>query len=414
MRYKGYAVTYTGELLKVNRENYFLNGVCKEEPERSDVYDENNDFGRRNLYAVSSGVKCDEDGAELAFLAVDLMKGYFGVDFAKEFRAYFNAANSAINGHILEKSGEHFEVDTSLLYIENDTATVYNIGDMPVFYFEQGKLKRLSGDAPKTVEVEKNIYDKSGGAHTRVLKRSNIPYLGFSDEECEPVPYVSQSIKLKKKAFFVLCSKSVCDVVGEKIIERVLADKEVKSTDKATRIMDIAIEKNPSGNYTVQVVRVDKGIPVTDSDAKSVGLWTAVALLCAALYFTSPYIVTAITDIVDSSKAFIENYVGKEVEPDGDLKWIPRDTEEEEEQQSEEPEDEIIESDVNTETAKPAAPATAAPPANNKPKPQKPAVQQPEEQTPQTPAEPKQEVELPGTTAAPETDNEVELPIDFN
>lgn len=419
MRYKGYVVTYAGELLKVNKENYFLNGICRDESEQPDVYDSNKNFGRRNFYAVSSGVKCDEDGDELSLIAVEMMKGYFGVDFAKECRSYFDTVNSAINGHILKKSGGHFEVDTSVLYIENDIATVYSFGDMPVFYFEQGKLKKLSGEAPKTVEIEKNVHDNRGTVHTQVLERDNVPYLGFSGEECEIVPYVSQGIKLKKKAFFVLCSKSVYDVVGEKNIEKILADKQLKDEYKATRIIDIAVEKEPGGNYTVQVVRVDKGIPVTDSDLKSVGIWTVIALLCAALYFTSPYIVKAVSGMVDTTKTFIESYISKDVEPDGELKWIPR-VPEVDEEPSEKPEAD----EENGEQSNAAAttnPVVTAPQTSNTPKPQrpaasqqKPAVQTPQEQNTQAPAEPEPEVELPGTTAPPETNEEVELPIDFN
>ncbi len=432
MRYKGYVVTYTGELLKVNKENYFLNGICREELEQADIYEVNKEFGRRNLYAVSSGAKCDEAGDELSLLVVDIMKGFFGSDFANEYQSYFSMANSAIYSHIFEKTDEHFEVDTSVLYIQNDIATVYNIGDMPVFYFETGKLKKISGDSPQTVEIEKDIQNKKGEVHTQVLKKDNIPYLGFFDEEYENVPYESQNIKLNKNAFFVLCSKAVSDVVGEKNIEAVLADKSIKDKDKAARIMDIAIEKKPDANYTVQVVQADKGIPITETEARSVFAWVAVALFCVAVCFSSSYIVKAITGIVDSSKAFFESLINKEVEPDGDLIWIPK--EDSIEQQNEMPQGikdsgNIENVDNTNDNIAPSVPVVTAPQTDNvtnkqKPveKPQTPSVKtEAEEQEPskteaeeQTPSQTEPVVEVPGTTVPPETHEEVELPIDLN
>lgn len=418
MRYKGYVVTYAGEALKINKENYFLNGICRENLDQPDIFQINKDFGRRNFYAVSSGVKCDKNGDELSQIAVDVLKGFYGADFAEEGRSYFDMANSAINSFVFEKRDGHFEVDTSVLYIENDIATVYNFGDVPVFYFDKGKLKKLSGDAPETVEIEKNVYDNNGTVSTQVLKKHNIPHLGFMDEEGETVPYVSESIKLKHKAFFVLCSKAVYDVVGEKAIADVLADKQLKGGNKAARIIDLAVKEKPEGNYTALVVCVDKGIPVTDSDARSVGIWATIALLCAVLYFTSPYILSAVSVVAESTKAFIENYFGEDDEPNEDIKW-PRD-DMEEHQQSEDTE-ENAENGEQSDDVGVSIPETEVPQTNSTPNTQRPTIsqsapaeQKTEEQKPEQQTGPQPEVELPGTTTPPEINEDVELPIDFN
>ncbi len=419
MRYTGYVVTYSGGLLKVNRENYFLNGISREDPDRSDVYDISKDFARRNIYAVSSGVKCDEDGDEFSLIAIELLKNYATGDFTKDNLAYFSMLNSAVNGQTLKKNGEHFEVDTSVLYIENDVAKVYNFGDMPVFYFTKGKMEKLSGNSPKTIEIEKSIYENKWKIYTQVIEKTNIPYIGFTGNDFETVPYESKKIKLRKKAFFVMCSKSVCDLLGEETIEKILADRRIKSKKKAIQIVDMAIEKNPEGNYTVQVIKVNRGIPATHSDVKSLGIWLALVLLCVPLYFSGSYIVDAVNRFVENTKTFIETYITKEAEPDSDLVWIPRDTEEKTEEVFEESEENDEQSDITESTQ----PLETAPQSSNTPKPQKPVArsQKPAEQKPavqeqktEAPAEPKQEIELPGTTTPPETSQEVELPIDFN
>ncbi len=416
MRYKGYVVSYADEQLKVNKENFFVNGKCRENLDQLDVFQMNKNFGRRNFYAVTSGVKCDESGDELSQVAVDVLKGFYGSDFADESRSYFGMANSAITGQVFEKRDKHFEVDISLLYIENDIATVYNFGDMPVFYYDNNKLKNLTGTSPQSVKIEKNVYDNRGTAHLQLLDKQNIPYIGFSGEECESVSYISESIKLKHKGFFVLCSKAVLDVVGEKTIEEILADSKIKSRNKAVQIVDSAVKKCPVGNYTVLVVHVDNGIPVTDEDAKSVSVWAIIALLCAALYFTSPYILRAVSVVAKSTKSFIEHYFSDDAEPEEDLIWTPREDETEKLDETTEHIEEDAEQEEETPTAEPDKTHTSE--ASNV---RRPAISQPqpvqqitEEQPPQQQSEPQPEVEVPVTTAPPETTEEVELPIDFN
>lgn len=416
MRYKGYVVSYADEQLKVNKENFFVNGKCRENLEQLDVFQVNKSFGRRNFYAVTSGVKCDEAGDELSQVAVDVLKGFYGSDFADESRSYFGMANSAITGQVFDKRDKHFEVDISLLYIENDFATVYNFGDMPVFYYDNNNLKKLTGTSPDTVKIEKNVYDNRGTAHLQLLEKHNIPYIGFSSEECESVSYISEKIKLKHKGFFVLCSKAVLDVVGEKTIEDILADEKIKTGNKAVQIVDSAVKKFPEGNYTVLVVNVDKGIPVTDEDAKSAGIWSIIALLCAVLYFTSPYVLRAVSMFAESAKSVIEHYFRDDAEPEETLIWTPREDETEYHDETTDQIEEETEQDEDMPKAEPDEPqkrkaSNVSKPAVNQ---QTPVQQITEEQPQQQQTEHQQQSEEPITTTPPETTEEVELPIDFN
>lgn len=419
MRYKGYVVTYATELQKVNKDNYLLNGICREDPEVLSFYEENKDFRRRNLYAVSSGAKCDVFGDELSLIAVDMLRGFLGMVFSEENRDYFALANAAMNSHVFEKPTGHFEVDTSVLCIESDVATVFNMGDAPVFYFEKGKLRKLSGKAPETVEIEKNTFDDSGTLKTEVIVKENITYMCSPAEDCETVPYTSESIKLKHKAYFLLCSKAVCDAVDETEISRILSDKKIKSKDKAARIIDAAIEKNPNGNYTAEVVAVERGLSITDADVRALGIWMAVAAVGALIYFVTPYITKAVSDMVDNGKEFVgERFNEEDEQPDEGLKWIPKKTEEPEKEPETKPEeiDEQKEEapQQQTTTDQPSRPVVqpAKPQASQN---QTPAVEQQKPvEVPKPEPEPETVAPLPEASALPEINEEVELPIDFN
>ena len=348
-------------------------------------------------------------------IAVDMLTDYLGMGFPTESNAYFASTNAAMNSHVFEKQIGHFEVDTSVLCIESDVATVFNIGDAPVFYFEKGNMRKLSGKAPETVEIEKNTFDDKGVLQTEIIVKENIPYMCYGAEECEAVPYVSESIKLNKRAYFLLCSRSVCDMVDEGVISAILSDKKIKSKDKAARIVDAAIEKNPDGNYTAEVISVERGLSITDADVRSLMLWLAVAMGCALMYFAAPRVIAAVSNFLNNSKEFIEARIDQEEErPKDGLKWIPKKKEpdkktEHKTEEKKEQEETIEQQDQASNPAKPSA-QQSRPSASQT---QTPAASQQKPSQAQQPA-PEIVVPLPESSALPETNNEVELPIDFN
>ncbi len=423
MRYKGYAVTYAGEKLEVNKKNFFLNGMYREKFDDPNFFATNKDFRRRNLYAVSGATKCDDAAEELALLAVDILKEFSGEDFLENCREYFDYANSAIGSNILERENEHFEVDTTVLHIQSDVATVFSMGDVQAFYFEKNKIRKMSGEPPKMVEIEKGSFDEEGVFQTEMIERKNIPYLGHLSEDCATEPFISESIKLRHKSFFVLCSKAVSDAIGEKEIERILSDKRVKNKDKALKIMESAIEKKSGDNYTVLVVEARKGLSITDAEFRSLSIWLAITALCGAIYLASPYIIRAVLNTVESGRELIEEYRERdENEGDVELRWTPKVIEKDSEDEEAEEE---AEKEVEEEVETPKTPVTrpnSRPVKNNTQSgdsskvTEKPAESTIPSQVTPGPGESEEQTgeQTNENENPPEKTDDVELPIDFN
>lgn len=425
MRYKSYVATYAGNPQNVNRENYYLNGICKDNVEAAESFEENREFNRRNLYGVVSGTKNGDLGAELSYIVAGLMKDFFGAEFDDEYGSFFEFANSAINSHIFEAQNETIEMDVSAVYIKDDVAKVFNMGDVPVFFVEKGKIHKLTGDIPESVEIPKTYVDENGEIATEVIVKKTVPHLGFFDENCETAPYVSEPIKLKRKCYLVICSKAVVDALGEEKIAEIIADKKVSDRDKVTCIIDAAINVNPEGDFTVEVIAAKPGPAVGYADAVSLGRWVGVALICGILWLTGSSIAQGVSNLVDSTKTFIEKYIPEKESEDAGPRWVP--WQKEEPEKAEEPEEEEEE------------PNQAEFPEENEPEQQKttPKQQRPNavktpqtsqthqtpqtSQTPQTPQvseKPQRTEEEPSVNQVPQTPAEsgsaVELPIDFN
>ena len=403
MRYKGYVATYAGESQEVNKDNYFLNGICREGVQELSCFAENKNFRSRNLYALSSGIKSAVKGEDAAYHSIDVLRGFYGADFTKENRAYFGFANSAVKSLIFETKQEEFEVDISVVYIGNDVATVYNIGEAPVFYFKDGVLKKLTGDVPKTVEEEKMVLDDEGEWQSVIEKKDVIPYVGFAGEG-EAVPHASDPIKIKGDGIFLMCSKPVEDILDENILADVLKDKKIKMDAKAEKIIELASAKQPDGNYTVELIETKKGISVGTDDMRSLVKWLAVALACIIFSFSFSFIADGATALINNIKTFVSEYMPSREENIDSPVWIPKVPEkkpEEDEKTEEKDIGENVEA-PNNQNLEAAAPKPAVKPSNKV----SPVQTVPEK----TPAETTNN-DVP---VQKEINSDVELPIDFN
>ncbi len=404
MRYKSYVATYAGNPEKLNRENYYLNGVFGDDLDAERTFAENKEFGRRNLYGLISGTKSGDLGAELAYMIAGLMHEYFGEDFDAEHGSFFEFANSAINSRIFEAQDDTVDMDVSALYIRDNVAKVFNMGDAPVFLIQKDGIRKLTGDIPEKIEIPKVYFAENGEIVTEVIVKKTVSRLGVFDENCETVPHVSESIKLNKKSYFVICSKALSDVLGEDKISEIILDKNVSDKDKAMFMVDIATKESPQGDFAVEVIVATPGLSIGYKDSVSLIRWVSVALICGTLWLTGPAIEKGISAVVDRTKTFIGNYLPeKDTEVNGP-RWVPWQKEEPEEEPENTGTDELSEHTSTEQQGtipKPSGTSTTK-------KPQRP---QSTDNTQQT----QEELPVTQTPQIPEEkESSVELPIDFN
>ncbi len=398
MRYKAYVATYAGESQEVNKDNYFLNGICREDVQELTCVAQNKNFRSRNLYALASGTKNAVKGEEAAYLSLDVLKGFYGADFTKESRTYFEFANSAVKSLIFERKQNEFEVDVSVIYIGNDVATVYNMGDAHAFYFKKGLLQKLTGEVPKYVEEEKRFLDNKGVWQSVLEKKDTIPYIGFGGEG-EAVPYTSAPIKLKGNGFLVICSKSVMDILNENEIIDVLKNKNIKAKDKAEKIIELAIQKEPDGNYTTEIIETKSGISVGSDDTTSLVKWLAVVATCVVFSVSFTFIADNMGTLISDIKTFVSENITRREKIDSPV-WIPKIVEKEPEKETVEKKEE--QKEVEKKSSQANKPRPSSKPSNKAPDNQSSSTNKAVESTNQS------------VPVQKEMNTDVELPIDFN
>ncbi len=420
MKFESFAVTSNGDSNGINQENYFLNGFCKEEISAEEAYDSNISFGKRDIFAVSDGSKSAASGEEAAFLSVNMLRDFLGTDFRYTNESYFVTANNEVAGKIFENGGKEERVDMAVLYINRRRATVYNMGESSVFFFNGEKIRKISGIVPETVETEESVVDEFGNMIIETVEKDTAKLLGADPEMYAVSPHISDEIKITGKSAFLLCTKRITENISQETITEILKNKRANIDEKVSEIMGRAQKDGAQPNATVMLIKAKKGLDFSWFSSK--GFIVAILLLIVLLIGITSY-----DAIYNGLRSFVYEYVwddklveNVEVDP-----WVPQPYDPykgEYVEQTETPEVVLETPPVSEENdeANTQPPVTqSAPPVNNssgtqqarpsaQPKPTTPAAQpeQPAVQPP-TPAPPV-EVQEPQV----KTDN-AELPIDF-
>ncbi|MBR5614182.1 MAG: hypothetical protein IKW64_02630 [Clostridia bacterium] len=437
MKYIGFVITYAPED-GINKQNYFINGTVKEDICETGCAEMFNSPRRRNLLGVIDASPSEISGDETAFLCATALEECLGLDFDATYSNFFTAVNEIAKGRAFQAGGKFVCVNTGILFFQNEYCKVYNAGDVPVYHFRDKKLKNYAGKMPKTVEREEMI-DNDGEVEVKKCVKNTAPYIGFISDELVVEPYISPKIKIKNKDIFLITTQSVRDVVGEKAIAQILSNDKLKIDEKAEAIVDAAAEKNPDGNFTVQIVVAKDSVRFVGVKLGYIFTAVIVALCIVVSSMFGESINKGAQILVNSWRIIVNSFTYRDIKPDVVADpWVPLGRDEEEEDQKKKAEEEARKAKEAEEEQKRAKEEAeqqkASRPAPVQKRPSTPAQSQPAVQSKpaSSNAEGNTENALEGENAqasvpAVETpvvtkpdlppvkeNDEVELPIDFN
>ncbi len=367
MKLIGLVATYSPDSIeKVNNHNYFMNGITKHVLSESRYVDVCEFSKMRNLYALADGTKSEGDGRIAAFLSMDIMNNILGSDFQYMYKNYFDSANKVVQSRSFSDNGAKMSVDLAVLYVYRNWAKVYNFGDVSVFHKSDSGIVKVSGEPPKIVSVDE-INDADEWLTIKKSRVNNTPHIGHISDEFAVIPHISDKIQLGKKDSIVMVTKSVLSVLDEEDILSILNDITISQEEKPTAIVAKAIDKNPDGNYTVEIVE-NKVYKLENKIRIGVVAIVLAALLTLIGTFGMPVINSALSGFMD----FINTIMyGDEAEKAYVEKWIPIKVEEESEKKTEaQLNDKTAETKVETPPKttifKPASPAKVQAPVDTK------------------------------------------------
>ena len=162
---------------------------------------------------------------------------------------FLNSVCQEINAAVFRKSEElcinRMGSTLAMLCLHGQNAYICNLGDSRIFRIRGHSLEQLSEDHTDAEELRKRGIQR---------KARLTQYLGINPEEVILEPHI-ESVRLKRKDTFLLCSDGLTDMLTNEEISSILCDRK-NISDCAEKLVKCALEKGGKDNITVIVCRI--------------------------------------------------------------------------------------------------------------------------------------------------------------
>ena len=226
-----------------------------------------NDLG---LYVIADGMGGHKAGEVASRMVVETMADYWDKlknhnppsffepitnDVSKNARHLINSISlSNIIVHEAQKRPEYHRMGTtvSALLIEKNCMWAGNVGDSPVFLFDQGRLILVSEEHSVEAEKQKLGRGDSLSSTSPFLKNILTRVLGLN----EKVNVYITPIRPEKGDIIMMCSDGLTNFVSVPSIKSILSEPSLSLEEKVDFLIDGAKEGGGGDNISVILVEV--------------------------------------------------------------------------------------------------------------------------------------------------------------
>ncbi|MBE7038159.1 MAG: serine/threonine-protein phosphatase [Ruminococcaceae bacterium] len=257
IKFEACAMSDAGKIRDNNEDNFYVNGKYKSDTHLN-YYSYKDDKKRKfYLYAVCDGMGGESYGELASLISVKALDNYYNKDFNLNINDYINFANDIICDEIRKNNGTGIGTTFAALYINNDKAYIYNIGDTRVYLFRNNTLTQLSKDHTQAQSLVDMGIIKPEDMNLHKGKHKLTQHLGIFNDEIILQPNIVDEFDILPDDTFILCSDGITDM---------LSDTEICDTIKfftypeeiVQNLLRKANEKGGKDNSTVIVVKAKK------------------------------------------------------------------------------------------------------------------------------------------------------------
>lgn len=250
-------VTNVGKIRSNNEDNYYINGKYKKNVKTlNEEYFENT---QRNayVYSICDGMGGEAYGEIASMIAVKSMLKFDAIKFSEYAQEYISYANKLICDEIEKNDGARIGTTVALLYINDAKAVCYNIGDSRIYLCRDKKLVQLTRDHTQAQSMVDMGILKQENMNSHKGKHKLTQHLGMFPDETVIQPYVTETIDIKEKDTYIICSDGLTDMLDDSEIFK-LVNEEENSKDISRKLVKEAVDRGGKDNTTVITVQVEK------------------------------------------------------------------------------------------------------------------------------------------------------------
>lgn len=249
MKYKiKYSVVcHKGKVREINQDNFSVNGKSLDMENtglQSPIFEEVS-IREFPIFAVFDGMGGEQRGEVASFTAARILNELQFVGSDQSETEFLRRICKAINDEICRIANElHISTTgTTGAFILFGKKQVYicNIGDSPIFRFDEGKMQKISTD-----HIQENYLNG---------KPPLTQFLGVPESDFIIQPYIAKG-KYKLGNKYLLCSDGLTDMVDIDTIKKIV---DSLSTEAATQILlDTALKNGGKDNITIILCEISK------------------------------------------------------------------------------------------------------------------------------------------------------------
>ncbi len=262
MLFESAVISHIGCKRENNEDNYYLNGVYKQNIQKEIAQFAEPQASRNILAGVFDGAGGAAYGEWAALMAVvSLAKYQEELSSKRIVNEYIPYVNELIIKEV-NKMGGKMGTTLAMLYLNGDTANVYNLGDSRVYLFRKKRLMQITYDHIQEQLLQKKIVYSTEGIQQEKIqhieeKHLLTKYLGMKNRK-ELKPYFMEQIPIMKHDIFVVCTDGLYNMVSKDTMCKCLEKRKKEAPlDIARTMAGEALLAGGKDNVTCIVIKAE-------------------------------------------------------------------------------------------------------------------------------------------------------------
>lgn len=256
---EGAVVSHEGKLRAGNEDNYFLNGLFRDDIGKNRSQEIFKGGGKQFVFSVCDGMGGEEYGEIASLCSVRAMDIFLKEKWSNQtIDEFIKLAGKNMKKQLGEQETRQSATTVTVLFLEKSMAYVANLGDSRIYLFRDGKLRQLSKDHTQAQLLVENGLLKEDEARNHRDGHILTRYLGM---DLEPVAsdFYCLDLPLQCSDIFLLCSDGLTDMVADEEMKRCLEKwKEGEAERLAGELCSLALSAGGADNITCLVVKINQ------------------------------------------------------------------------------------------------------------------------------------------------------------
>ena len=246
--------SHKGNIRKHNEDNIYVDGIFRNDLSMDNILIRSNRSSSPYLYAVFDGLGGEACGEQASLIAALGLKAMEDRNASNDIDTFISALHKTIIKESINKDARNMGTTAASLRIEEDQATVFNVGDSRVYIFRNGRLTQLSKDHSVTQSLIDSGLLREEDRGTSKYAGELTQYIGMiSEDDIEPSAYET-TLTVHSGDLFLICSDGLTGEINDSKLRDLLEKYKNDSAEHiAARLIKVAVDGECRDNVSVIV-----------------------------------------------------------------------------------------------------------------------------------------------------------------